>query len=693
MSLSARARDILTYLLDDKINATTVAAIAEQFHISGRTVQRAMPEVTQWLDKHEITLEAKSGTGLLLHADAAQRQRARDALSNPPRIQENRQERRKQILLELLSSHEPIKSAWFCSQFGISAGTLSTDLDAVAQWAQPYGLTLSRKAGSGIALTGSESALRSAIVAVIDSKALLQWMRGAKTPESRIALPPSLPPEQAAQLQRIISDAETQLGITLADSGFSSLSVHLSLAIKRLMEGERIVMPPDRLARLRLLPEYATAEAIADALHTTFGVPIPAGEIGFITMHLAGSSVRTRAGRDCTQMDALDIHRMARDMTHIVESHLGVSFDGNESLLDGLCTHLEPLIHRLQLNMHIENSECADIQSNYPELYHATEASCAILCRELDVPSVPETEIAFLAAHFGAAIEALHDKMQRVSAVVVCPTGIGTSRLLATALSRAFPKLELHGTRSAFHLDIEEMKREGIDLIISTVDLDIKYEFICISPLLSEHDKTLLQKVIDTIARKKKTQAPAMYAAAPLGRQQVAYISKLGNELFELVDHLTVSPEYIAHTRDELIDMAGRLFAQDDVSADIIAQLFRARDSVGDTYIKPFRALLLHCRTECTDHCRLGYLRLDLPFYERGKPVQGAVVMLIPQTEHAICQPLMSEVSALLLDHDDLLHSMRRGDVMTLASALSAHLLTYYRRTVCRMLDIGHTLR
>lgn len=692
MTLSARARDIVLCLLEDPTQPITVASLARQLQISTRTAQRTLPEVSDWLQSQGVLLEAKSGTGLLLYANPAQCDVLRESLSAPLPLQLSRSERRRQLLWELLYEEEPVKSAWLCSHFGISGGTLSGDLDALSEWAKPYGLTLSRQSGIGIHFTGNEAAIRSATAAAIcsftDSKQLLQLLRGTQEETDHPGIPQLLPPAQRAQLESILSSAEAQLGITLTDSGFAALFVHLALVQKRLSAGERIVMPPGRLARLRLLPEYAAGEAIADAMQEAFSLTLPPDEIGFITMHLAGSSVRTRAGRDWTQLD-IDVHRIAHDMTQLVEARLGVSFSGNESLLEGLCNHLEPVIHRLQLGTPIENSEWTDIRDHYPRLYDATREACHVLCRELEIPSVPDTEIAFLAAHFGAAIESLHARIQTVCAVVVCPTGVGTSRLLAAALARTFPQLQLRGTQSSFSLDAAALHRDGIDLIISTVDLDIRYRFIRVSPILSERDKMLLRTVVDTLAQQKKSIPTAQPAAQALTRAQVTRIGYLGQELAELLDHLILAPPAIAHTHEELIALAAALFADNDISADILAQQLRTRDALGDTYIKPLLALLLHCRTDQTVHCRFGYVRLNPPFYERGRLVMGAVVMLLPASADPVSQGLMSELSGLLLDHTELLDAMRHGEQDVLTRALTSLLLAYYRRTVSVMLEGG----
>lgn len=680
--LSPHARSILLCLLASPESVVTTSALAGQLHVSARTVQRALPEVSDWLKQYDIILESKTGSGLHMTADSAQCQAALAALSRPNQMEISREERRKSILNELLLASQPIKAGWFSKHFGISGGTLSDDLHAIEAWAKPYGLVLQRKAGSGISLHGSEAAYRSAIAAMIDSRTLLQLLRGSEPPDC----PPSVirSAEQTAQLEQIIANAQEHLGICLTDSGYAALFVHLSLAITRLQQGQAISIPSEQLSRLRMLPEYAAAEEITDALQTAFSIRIPADETGFITMHLIGSSVRTKTGHNLTDINSLELYRLAREMSHIVEQKLQVSFDGSELLLDGLCTHLEPVIHRLRLGIPIENSECAEIKQNYPELYAAAQDACALLKREFHIAEIPDTEIALLTAHFGAALEELRTKEKTITAVVTCPTGVGTSRLLAASLTQAFPQLELRGTRSAFHLDPEALKNEGIDIIISTVDLDIKYRFIRVSPVLTERDKMVLNTVIPTILQQKKFATHPI--RAPFGRAQVDEIGRASTELSELLDHIVISPVHLVHARTELIEAAAKLFASDDISSDIIRQVFENREALGDTYIKPFRALLLHGRTECVSHCRFGYVRLQPPLYENGKIIQGAIVMLIPSEQDTTCQKLMSRISALLLDHHELLQDMRSGNLTGLRDTLTSLLLPYYKKNIKELL-------
>ena len=66
-------------------------------------------------------------------------------------------------------------------------------------------------------------------------------------------------------------------------------------------------------------------------------------------------------------------------------------------------------------------------------------------------------------------------------------------------------------------------------------------------------------------------------------------------------------------TRQDMIRAAARLFARTPQDARVIESALARREALGDTYIPPLRAHLLHCKTAAVDGCRLGYLRLPHP--------------------------------------------------------------------------------
>ena len=70
--------------------------------------------------------------------------------------------------------------------------------------------------------------------------------------------------------------------------------------------------------------------------------------------------------------------------------------------------------------------------------------------------------------------------------MVVCSSGIGTSRLLSTRLEQAFNEIERITQASVSDLNVLDLT--AYDGIISTVNLDIDVPFLVVNPLLPEHE-------------------------------------------------------------------------------------------------------------------------------------------------------------------------------------------------------------
>ena len=105
-----------------------------------------------------------------------------------------------------------------------------------------------------------------------------------------------------------------------------------------------------------------------------------------------------------------------------------------------------------------------------------------------------------------------------------------------------------------------------------------------------------------------------------------------------------------------------------------VAQKLRRREAMGDTYIKPLFALLLHCKTNAVSDCRFGYLQAQPPVYEAGKMIMGALVLLAPDTGDPAPVDVMRSVSAQLIEAPELMELLRTGQKEAAARLLEERL-------------------
>ena len=80
----------------------------------------------------------------------------------------------------------------------------------------------------------------------------------------------------------------------------------------------------------------------------------------------------------------------------------------------------------------------------------------------------PDDEVAYLVLHFGSTL-VLKEEVMEIQALIVCPTGIGTSKMLASRIRKEIPEINSVVIKSV--KEIKEAALEGYDVVISTVRL------------------------------------------------------------------------------------------------------------------------------------------------------------------------------------------------------------------------------
>lgn len=699
--LTERQKSVIQILT--KSSAThpiTIGMISDSMGVSSRTILREIPAVEAWLTQNDFHLIRKPSVGLILDESLENKRLILELLEiETVHKAYPKEERRRRILGELLYATEPTKSYYFTSKFNISEGTLSSDLNHVSEWLKSYDIELIRRPGLGIFLKSREENYRQAIANVIyesmDEQEIMQLIcGGGQDKESSVRalnrVFDLLDNSMMSKVEHILLASEKKLHIKYTDSAYIGLIVHIALAIQRIQNGEKIDMEDDRLQKLMMRPEFSIAEELADWIEEEFDIKIPKGEIGYITMHLSSSQIWSGQNGEGRNIDRVTLRQMSIEIIELVERELGMELSDIDSLLEDMCTHLAPAVSRMTMGIHIENSQMETLNEEYPKIMQATDKACQkVLCRELGIDEVPQSEVSFFAMHFGAAVEKKLERQKRVAVMVVCPTGVGTSRILEANLKKEFSFIDVRGAMSMFRIEPDELRAQGIDLIISTVNLTADFPCIVVSPLLQARDRRTIEQTILSM-QAQKSKRPRSAKPEPfrdMTVDDIDEITRIGIELRDMLDHMVMDTVEMAKNRDAVIAKAGELFAEDErMAADIENGLYE-RDQLADTYIKQFHALMLHCTTTMVEHARIGYLKLEPPLYENGKVIFGAFVMLAPEGGE-IARKLIGAVSAITVQDKSLTDKLRIGDWDGSRKSLEAGLSAYYKLYLMKRLGV-----
>lgn len=660
--LTDNGRKLLRKLADLPSVWLTAAALGESVGVSRRTVMRELPGMEKWLKAAGFCLVRSPGQGMRLEEGESGRAALRTLLGGGVTLSKN--ERIDRLLVLLFAAGEPVKTQWLADRLDVSEHTLSSDLNIAADWLLARGVTLMRRTGVGVWMEGTPENLRRAMgVRLRPQLTQMDWQQFLESRQGGTILE-LLDQHDMQAVAHVLQGMERRGRFVFSDSAFVALVLHLTLLAGQVRsgalpaDGPRAVVGKDTAALLMMV-------------EGALGVRLPAGEAAYLERYLQTAS----GEQDWDDPQELRISQLAALLIQGMERETGNILTGFSTFRADLCAHLRPMLLRITRGERIENPQMDAIRTQYPALWHAIRQVCDEVVRELSLPSIPDEEAGFLAMHFGAVLEESEKMRRRLRVVVVCPMGMATSRFLTSQIDREFPLITVERMCPMRGLDAEALRREGIGLILSTVPIHIDFPHVVIGAVLQEKDRILLQNAIDDFVRQDSRAVPAARPAADL-----RYASAVSACVVDLLDTLTVREVPAPRIRRDLIRHAARLFCPTFGAAHRVETALLRREALGDTYIPPLRALLLHCKTDAVTGCRLGYLRPARPLTESGYEVQGAIVMLAPDRLEPVWQQVMQEVSAVLIDRPALIEALHAGDRTGAAELLEEELARRLQR-------------
>lgn len=689
MSVSSRQRTILNILLTET-EAVTIKDIADRVEVSTRTVHRELNDIEPELKKYQLKLLKKSGVGVAIDGTEEQKEELRLSLFNQTSVEYSPEERKLLMLCQLLESTEPIKLIALAYDLKVTTATISYDLDEIADWLNKYGLTLIRRRGYGVELSGSESAKRKVMSALIaehlDEFELLGVLKDnihSKSTKNINTVSERLlnliEKEKLIMIEDSLRTLEEELPYPLADSAFIGLVIHLALAIERIEKGEEILFDEEHLKEISGTPEFQIAEVIIQRLRSIFQINIPDSEIGYITMHLRGAKLRNSYD-DWFEFKNLELTTKIHKMIAYCEEKLGVSFHEDATLIQGLLTHIEPALFRIKKNMNIRNPLLEEIKDRYSNLFQVLKEAVEVTFSEL---TVPEAEVGYLVMHIGASLERMGQvSHQQYRALVVCSSGIGSSKILSSRIEKELPYIALAKNISLF--DIDKVPKRDYDFIISTVPLSLpQNDYVLVTPLLTKEDihniNFFLKGISQPVQLKHTEQLSSDYLLRDLNAWQtyIAHtLSIVENFRFDALQNLNMS---IA----EIIDQICRQLEQEQIIGDKkqVVEKLMERQHLGGLGIPHAQVALFHSKTEAIATPFVGLYYLDKPISIKSMDetyinVDKILLLLAPASITKEGLEVLSEISSLLIE-EEFVELLTLKDHQQISAFFVRHLYKY----------------
>jgi mannitol operon transcriptional antiterminator len=672
----------------------TLHDIAKEVNVSSRTIHRELFSLEQVLAEYELKLHKKSGVGIQIIGDSEKIKSLKKDLMDLSTVDYTAEERKILMLTELLTASNPIKLISLAIDYKATISVITHDLDDLELWLKPYNLSLIRKRGYGVELTGSEISIRNAIIDHIltninefellsmikNDTQLDSWLRTNSITQQLFDL---FDKETIIKVEHALNDLEQKQAFPLTSSSYINLVIYIAITISRMETGRIILTGEQDLNKLDEEEELKIAQCIIEKLKAAgIDVAFPPYELLLLVIQLKGSKLQ-HAPSQLNQYSNVEMMARIRKLIKLCEHQLQVAFSQDQSLFDGLLMHIVPTLYRIANQKVIHNPLLADIQKNYKQLYDVIEVAASEVFPAI---AIPDDEIGYLVLHFGASMErnGWHRHIYRV--LVVCLSGIGTSKMLASRIQTEFSEIKIVGNLS--WSEAELIPKTDYDLIISTTPLPLNQEeYLIVSPLLPPEAiaKTRLFMARARSWNRSVELAPTVQMAKERSLRTLRNMLLYLNPINALLDDFKIHEmDNRALDFNEILHKMAEMMLEEHVieDANVLAQYLEKRCAYGGIAIPGSAIVFLHTRNEEIRKPSLSMHVLSSPLEEimlgdEKVRIQSIILMLAPETIEKQSLEVLSEVSVLLLDSSTI-DIIRTKDRQRIREYLAEHMEVFF---------------
>lgn len=656
--LSDRQRHILLQLTKE-VTGVSMKEMENFNQTSRRTIYREFANLKLYLEQHHLKIANDESHYKLVGegSDITSLRQELESYSSPILSSTARQNA---LACLLLLENEETTIGVLAEDLDVSEGTIHRDLKILEERFHSYQLNIYKKKGLGVGIAGDEAKRRLVLCNIclneINEYEFFQYLEnGQKTNDFFLKLIPQ------SILKKSLMAVKQQKSMDHSLETSAMIYVVYLLAVMLMRMDEHPVK-----IQTKLSPCMTKAICIVNSLNLNRTVSTQ--EIGFLAQQIDWIQQDIQYIPD----DEYRISHKVRQLIQQVSLEFEWNFSQDQSLYDRLLHHMQ---RSLLIDDHLPNIKIellSRIVEQYNHLYQIVNSAL----NQLFQGKMNEYERQLILLYFANAYEN-SETQGNFSALIICPNGIGASRILKERLSKQFKEIQ--------QIDVADVNQlmtldySQYDVILSTMKLPhFDGDYLVVSPLLLDDELNKIKQMVQNHGKKDNQTSINDWQFTDLEQ-----MTRLMKWVYQLVNQCQLYQ--VANDSNQMDVILAKMMMEISQSIlDIDQCVFdlKKRMDLAPIGIPDSQIALLHAKTPGVTEAFVSLFELEEPIemeamdHERIR-VKRFVLMLAPSDIEEEKQELLGTISTTLVMNNDNLQLFQSGAIERIKDVLSKSLMEH----------------
>ncbi len=503
-------------LLNQLIHSDGYLAInelANSFNVSRSTIYNDLARTNDWLKENGFKeIGQIREKGLFLDSSLKEQLKLEIGVSDYPYYEYSPNERKAWIYLYMTTYDNPMYLEDYQKLFEVSRNTILEDVKKLKKELKTFHIEIISERYEGYLPLGEEARIRNALFYYLPFIIPLNGWHSIinESNQEGEGGKDNLEAYQLFDLNRLLQikkglhTYEASQHLEFTDDIFADLVIWIYLFMKRMENKKYVDIDPVEESVISSTEAFKGVTKLCQELMEQYQFFIPKAEIYFLARYLLSAKVNYEIPSYDDRSKLKQLEAVIEAMIADFQLHAAIEFTEKDKMIQNLIVHLKPAYYRSKYDIKIDTKLHTSVMKNYPEVYHLTKMVIHHFEKFVQ-NSIGENEIAFIAMHFGGWLrrEGIVLNQNRLRILIVCTSGIGTSKILESQLEGLLTEVDIVATKS---LRDYQQYAKSVDFIVSTVPLaEDEIPVLVVNPILDNKDKELLLKKINRLTKENKS--------------------------------------------------------------------------------------------------------------------------------------------------------------------------------------------